>query len=111
MKTFVNLVHLVTTKDGKCPDGYVEVETVLEAPMLRDLLRRAQEQDEVHWKTRRSLLICIEELHETLEGLYRDNIDYLTLNNLGGYDNHWLVMARKVLKLPCSAAQRQGKQE
>lgn len=39
-----------------------------------------------------------------LLGLYEDNVDYLRLNNLGGYDNHWLKAAREVLGM--TAAQR-----
>ncbi len=39
----------------------------------------------------------IEELEVALRGLYRDNIDYLTVNKLGGYDNLWLATARRAL--------------
>jgi hypothetical protein len=39
----------------------------------------------------------VRELEAALRGLYDDNVDYLRLNNLGGYDNHWLVAARKAL--------------
>ena len=34
---------------------------------------------------------------EALKGLHDDNADYLRLNHLGGYDNHWMVQARKAL--------------
>ena len=36
-------------------------------------------------------------LEAALRGLYDDNVDYLRLNNLGGYDNHWLKAARTAL--------------
>lgn len=39
-------------------------------------------------------------LATALRGLYEDNVDYLRLNNLGGADNHWLVVARMALGLP-----------
>jgi hypothetical protein len=29
IKTYVNPVHLVETKDGKCPDGFIEVQTLV----------------------------------------------------------------------------------
>jgi hypothetical protein len=42
-----------------------------------------------------------EELARTLafalKGLYDDQVDYLTLNKLGGIDNHWMRAARIAL--------------
>lgn len=38
-------------------------------------------------------------LREALKGLYDDQVDYLTINKLGGMDNHWMVRARKELGL------------
>jgi tRNA C32,U32 (ribose-2'-O)-methylase TrmJ len=38
-----------------------------------------------------------ERLREALKGLYDDQVDYLTLNHLGGMDNHWMVRARAAL--------------
>lgn len=46
------------------------------------------------------LQMRIGELEAALHGLYDDNVDYLRLNNLGGYDNHWLVAARIALGFP-----------
>ena len=39
-------------------------------------------------------------LRFALQGLHDDNADYLRLNNLGGYDNHWMVAARLALSHP-----------
>jgi hypothetical protein len=39
-------------------------------------------------------------LEGALRGLYKDNVDYLRLNQLGGYDNHWLKAAREALGIP-----------
>lgn len=33
-----------------------------------------------------------------LQGLLEDIIDYQTINNLGGENNHWQVIAKAVLK-------------
>jgi hypothetical protein len=33
-----------------------------------------------------------------LQFALNDTMDYLTLNNLGGENNHWLVWARAILK-------------
>lgn len=38
-----------------------------------------------------------EKLETALRGLYWDNVDYLTLNHLGGMDNHWMKAAREAL--------------
>lgn len=43
-------------------------------------------------------------LEAALRGLYDDNVDYLRLNHLGGYDNHWLVAARKALGIAVETA-------
>ena len=37
-------------------------------------------------------------LREALEGLLADIQDYQRVNNLGGEDNHWQVIARAALK-------------
>lgn len=42
--TYAPIKELVTTTGGKCPDGYIEVETTMLAPGLRDLLQRLQGQ-------------------------------------------------------------------
>jgi hypothetical protein len=39
----------------------------------------------------------IEQLEAALNGLYEDQVDYLTLNHLGGMDNHWMKAARAAL--------------
>jgi hypothetical protein len=39
------------------------------------------------------------QLEVVLKGLHDDQVDYLTLNNLGGINNHWLKAARDVLGL------------
>lgn len=36
-------------------------------------------------------------LETALRGLYWDNVDYLTLNKLGGMNNHWMRAAREAL--------------
>jgi len=36
-------------------------------------------------------------LREALQGLYDDTMDYIRLNDLGGENNHWLVVARAAL--------------
>lgn len=46
-----------------------------------------------------ALLEVVEQQHRALKGLHDDNADYLRLNNLGGYDNHWMVAARAALSL------------
>lgn len=38
-----------------------------------------------------------EKLEFALRGLYLDNVDYLTLNKLGGMNNHWMRAAREAL--------------
>lgn len=43
-------------------------------------------------------------LRWALQGLHDDNIDYLTRNNLGGYDNHWMKAARAALTPPAAPA-------
>jgi hypothetical protein len=40
----------------------------------------------------------IEELKQCLRLGYDDTMDYLTINKLGGENNHWLVLTRKLLK-------------
>jgi hypothetical protein len=39
----------------------------------------------------------INDLETALRGLYWDNVDYLTLNKLGGMQNHWMRAARMAL--------------
>ena len=39
----------------------------------------------------------IERLEHALRGLYWDQVDYLTRNNLGGMNNHWMQWARFAL--------------
>lgn len=39
----------------------------------------------------------IAKLEAIVKGLYDDNMDYLTRNNLGGENNHWMKAARKAL--------------
>ena len=40
----------------------------------------------------------VKRLREALQGLHDDVAEYQRLNNLGGYDNHWMVAARSALK-------------
>lgn len=40
-----------------------------------------------------------DEAMAALRGLYEDNVDYLRLNYLGGFHNHWLTAARKALRI------------
>jgi hypothetical protein len=42
----------------------------------------------------------IDDLESALRGLYWDNVDYLTRNNLGGMNNYWMVAAREALYIP-----------
>jgi hypothetical protein len=39
----------------------------------------------------------VRELEAALRGLYNDQADYLTINKLGGMDNHWMKAARAAL--------------
>ena len=65
--------------------------------------------DIIHWHSRREKAEArIAELEFALKGLHDDNADYLRLNNLGGYDNHWMLAARKALGI---AAPHGGQQE
>lgn len=43
------------------------------------------------------LIAAAPELLEALAGMYADQVDYLTLNNLGGMDNHWMKVARAAI--------------
>lgn len=36
-------------------------------------------------------------VRESLKGLHDDNAEYGAINNIGGYDNHWMVYARQSL--------------
>lgn len=40
------------------------------------------------------LIAAAPDLLEALQGLHDDTMDYIKLNNLGGENNHWLVLAR-----------------
>ena len=44
-------------------------------------------------------------LRETLQLLHDDVADYGRINNLGGYDNHCMKLARAALQTPAQAAQ------
>jgi hypothetical protein len=43
------------------------------------------------------LIASAPDLVEALAGLYADQVDYLTINKLGGMDNHWMKAARAAL--------------
>lgn len=43
------------------------------------------------------LIAAAPELLEALKGLHDDVMDYITLNKLGGENNHWLVIARAAI--------------
>ncbi len=43
------------------------------------------------------LIASAPELLEALKGLYADQVDYLTINHLGGMDNHWMKAARAAI--------------
>jgi hypothetical protein len=44
------------------------------------------------------LRLRVQELTAALRGLHDDNVDYLRLNHLSGYDNFWLKAAREALR-------------
>jgi hypothetical protein len=44
------------------------------------------------------LIASAPQLLEALRGLHDDTIEYLRLNNLGGENNHWLVIARAAIQ-------------
>lgn len=50
------------------------------------------------------LIIAAPELLDVLVGLYNDQVDYLTINQLGGMDNHWMKAARAVIAKAMGAA-------
>ena len=43
------------------------------------------------------LIAAAPDLLEALKGLYADQVDYLTINKLGGKDNHWMKAARAAI--------------
>lgn len=43
------------------------------------------------------LIAAAPDLLEALSGLHADVMDYIRLNNLGGENNHWLVIARAAI--------------
>lgn len=45
-----------------------------------------------------NLKLRAERLRVALQGLYDDVDDYQRINNLSGYNNHWMVIARKALE-------------
>ncbi len=51
-----------------------------------------------------------QELEQALYGLYKDNLDYQSRNNLSGYNNHWMREARAALKLPFDPPAKKGKE-
>jgi hypothetical protein len=72
--------------------------TTLDEVRKRDAMYAAKElQTPDAFSDRRYLLARVDELAEALRGLHDDNVDYLRLNHLGGYDNHWLKAAREAL--------------
>lgn len=63
--------------------------------MLDEVRKRDATEDAV--AGRRWLLARVDELAEALRGLHDDNVDYLRLNHLGGYNNHWMKASRAAL--------------
>jgi hypothetical protein len=43
------------------------------------------------------LIAAAPDLLAALQGLHDDVADYIKLNNLGGYDNHWMLAARAAI--------------
>ena len=43
------------------------------------------------------LIAAAPDLLFALKGLYADQVDYLTINKLGGMDNHWMKAAREAI--------------
>jgi hypothetical protein len=83
--------------DGACKECYIEVthpanpyqsitDTKIE-PTIVSYTHPAELTDEDY----KEALAC-------LQFALDDTMDYLTLNNLGGENNHWLVWARAILR-------------
>lgn len=71
---------------------------VIEVAQLRAEVERLQEAvGGALLHDRDFLLKENEQLRTALRGLHDDVADYQRINNLGGYDNHWMVAAREAL--------------
>ena len=45
----------------------------------------------------RQMVADMKVMREALKGLHDDNVEYGAINNIAGYDNHWMVYARQSL--------------
>jgi len=51
------------------------------------------------WRAKSEALEAeVKRLRDALQGLHDDVAEYQSINNLGGYNNHWMVIAHKALE-------------
>lgn len=55
-------------------------------------------------RTINSLIDLVAMQHEALKGLHSDNAEYGAINNIAGFDNHWMKRARVALEQSSSIA-------
>jgi hypothetical protein len=98
LRTYVHLTHLVSIARGDIPPGYVEVETTMLAPGLRDVIKHLREQDEIHWKTRRGLLAEREALVDALRECVAAYVDVDHANTYTSDDTLSVVKANERIR-------------
>jgi hypothetical protein len=65
--------------------------------LVVQLLENASHDQSTSPSLARDAVESLTKLEFALRGLYWDRVDYLTLNHLGGMDNHWMRAARDAL--------------